>query len=277
MSPASEPEARAGFPLFRTTDRSDDPPVVTSTARSRGFDIRYEDRGSGGAIVLIPGHAASAADWRNAGYVAELAMSHRVLNVDPLGNGLSDKPHEPRAYLWQGVVADIVACMDNADVDRAVIWGYSRGAEMAAGIAATIPDRVTGLILGGADDLVAGLPAGTPLSPEMEALWQGTFERLGAPFTAADQAYYEAFNDPVAIGARGIGSRLSGIVIDFAHIRAPTLLYVGGADLPEAQAGNAAALGVEVTVIPALDHVEGFGRSDLVMPLVFGFLEPRGL
>ena len=138
MSTAVEPVAQLGYPTFRLTDRSGDPPVVTSTVDSRGFSIRYEDRGSGAAIVLIPGSTSSAADWRNAGYLAGLVASHRVLNVDPLGNGLSDKPHDPSAYAWPGVIADLVACMDGAGVDRAVIWGYSRGAEVAAGVAATV-------------------------------------------------------------------------------------------------------------------------------------------
>jgi pimeloyl-ACP methyl ester carboxylesterase len=66
-------------------------------------------------------------------------------------------------------------------------------------------------------------------------------------------------------------------VIDLAKITAPKLLYVGGADFPEAQVGNAAALGVEVTVVPGLDHVDGFGRADLVMPLVLDFLVRLGL
>ena len=40
---------------------------------------------------------------------------------------------------------------------------------------------------------------------------------------------------------------------------------------------TADALGVELQVLPALDHLEAFSRLDLVMPLVREFLEPLEL
>src|SRR5664279_598120 len=108
-----------GYPRNRLTDRSGADPVATKTARSRGYTISFEDAGAGPAIVLIPGWTMSAADWRDAGYVDRLATSHRVLAVDPLGNGLSDKPHDLDAYAWPAVAADVVAVIDAAGVDRA--------------------------------------------------------------------------------------------------------------------------------------------------------------
>src|SRR4029079_15401531 len=107
--------------------RSSASQVVTKTARSRGYAICYEDAGVGQAIVLITGATMSAADWRDAGYVDTLAVDHRVLSIDPLGNGLSDKPRDPDAYGWPDVAADVLAVLDATNVDRAVLWGYSRG------------------------------------------------------------------------------------------------------------------------------------------------------
>ena len=130
-----------GYPRNRLTDRSSASPVVTKTARSRGYTISYEDAGVGQVIVLITGATMSAADWRDAGYVDLLADDHRVLSVDPLGNGLSDKPRDPDAYGWPEVAGDVLAVMDAADVDRAVLWGYSRGGRLAAALAAENPDR----------------------------------------------------------------------------------------------------------------------------------------
>ncbi len=94
-----------GYPRNRLTDRSGTGPVVTKTAQSRGYTISYEDAGVGPVIMLIPGATMSAADWRDAGYVDRLASTHRVLSVDPLGNGQSDKPHDPDAYAWPTVAA----------------------------------------------------------------------------------------------------------------------------------------------------------------------------
>jgi hypothetical protein len=45
----------------------------------------------------------------------------------------------------------------------------------------------------------------------------------------------------------------------------------------DVKARPAQALGVELHVLPDLDHLEEFSRLDPVMPLVFPFLEPLGL
>ena len=149
-----------GYPRNRLTDRSSASPVVTKTARSRGYTISYEDAGVGQVIVLITGATMSAADWRDAGYVDLLADDRRVLSVDPLGNGLSDKPRDPDAYGWPEVAGDVLAVMDAADVDRAVLWGYSRGGRLAAALAAENPDRAAALIVHDSelDDVAKGAP-----------------------------------------------------------------------------------------------------------------------
>jgi hypothetical protein len=116
-----------GYPRNRLTDRSGTDPVVMKTAQSRGYTISYEDAGVGSVIVLIPGATMSAADWRDAGYVDRLAPNHRVLSVDPLGNGLSDKPHDADAYGWPAVAADVLAVMD-----AQTLTGRSCGAIRAA-------------------------------------------------------------------------------------------------------------------------------------------------
>src|SRR5881628_2408208 len=119
-------------------------------ARSRGYAISYEDAGEGSPVVLVPGYMQSAADYREAGYVDRLAAKHRVLIVDPLGHGRSDKPHEADAYRAPGVAADLIAVLDAAGLDRAALWGYSRGAGLAGMAAIEFPRRLTALILGGA-------------------------------------------------------------------------------------------------------------------------------
>ena len=77
-----------------------------------------------------------AAEWRDLGIVDRLATTHRVLSVDSLGHGTSDGPYEWEAYRAPAIGDDIVAAMDDAGVERASIWGYSRGAWMAAMVAA---------------------------------------------------------------------------------------------------------------------------------------------
>jgi pimeloyl-ACP methyl ester carboxylesterase len=267
-----------GYPRNRLTDRSGAGPVIRKTTQSRGHTISFEDAGEGPAIVLIPGSTMSAADWRDAGYIDRLASSHRVLAVDPLGNGLSDKPHEPEAYGWPAVAADVVAVMDATGVDRATVWGYSRGAALAGAVAADFPDRVAALILTGGGDLTPAVPADSPPSAMTEAMLHGDFGPLWDEysFSEEDRKYDQEVNDPIALGAMAIEDDRTS-AIDIGRVTAPALVYVGGNDYPEEERRTSDALGVELQVLPGLDHLQAFSRLDLVMPLVFGFLEPLGL
>jgi pimeloyl-ACP methyl ester carboxylesterase len=267
-----------GYPRNQLTDRPADEVVDTRSTQSRGYRISYDVAGSGPVIILIPGGTMSAGDWRDAGYVDQLATSHRVVSVDPLGLGLSDKPHDPGEYRLPDVAADIISAMDAAGVDRAVMWGYSYGASVAGAVAVHYPERVSGVIF---HDGLPGVAADDAPDLDAEALVKGDWSRLwdGPSFTfsEADRRYDEEFNDPRAIGAMWLGERRSGSTTDLARISAPSLVMKGRKGKAALAAESVDALGVAVDVLPNCDHLEAFSRLDLVMPLVFGFLGPRGL
>jgi len=266
-----------GYPRNRLTDRSGMAPPTIKRARSRGYSISYEDAGAGRAIVLVPGWTMSAADWRDAGYVDRLATRYRVMNVDPLGNGLSDKPHETSAYRQHDVAADIVAVLDAEGIARAVIWGYSRGAGLAITAAADFPDRVAGLILGGGGDYTGD----TPPAPEQEppahlaALLNGDFTPLWErySFTDDDRRHDLEVNDPRTLAAMNLAAAEFGQSALCHRVTAPSLVYVGELDDPDADRKTADALGSTYRLLPGLNHLQEFTEIDLVMPFVFEFLE----
>jgi len=88
---------------------------------SRGFRIHYTVDGEGPPLMLVAPTLGAAQHWLDAGYVAALAPSWRVINVDPLGHGNSDTPHDPDAYEAAGVTKDLVAVLDAEGVDRATV------------------------------------------------------------------------------------------------------------------------------------------------------------
>jgi hypothetical protein len=65
--------------------------------------------------------------------------------------------------------------------------------------------------------------------------------------------------------------------IDIGRVAVPALVYVGELDEPEDERKTSDALGVDLHLLPGLDHLQAFSRLDLVMPLVLGFLEALGL
>lgn len=99
--------------------------------------------------MLVAGTLLAAQDWRDFGYVEALASRWRVINVDPLGPGGSDAPHDPDAYEAAGVTNDLVAVLDAEGVSKATVWGYSRGGWLTCGLAATHPDRIDRIVVGG--------------------------------------------------------------------------------------------------------------------------------
>jgi pimeloyl-ACP methyl ester carboxylesterase len=271
-----EVSANRGWPDWRTPAGDAPATIRVGSADSRGFRISYEDAGAGRPILLVPGHTMMAADWREMGYTQRLAMSRRVITLDPLGHGLSDKPHDAEAYRWPGVVEDLVAVMDAAGVERAPIWGYSRGATLAAGVAIQVPERVSALILGG-EDLLSVPPTQWTADNWAARLtrgeWAALYEVYGG--SAKDHAFAEATLDASALGAAILGRRLSGAagLIDPSRISCPTLIYAGGEDDAQAITRTAEALGVTAHILDGLDHRRGFSASDRVLPLVTDFLD----
>ena len=224
-------------------------------------------------VVLVPGFTMSAADWRGVGYVARLALSRRVLSIDPLGHGQSDTPHEADAYLWPNVAADVIAVMDSASVERAALWGYSRGASLACVAAIEFPERFEAVILGGAGDLAAPLEGAIPAW--VEKLATGDWNALWGvyPYSEDDRRYAEENYDPRAFAACAQGRRLSRYVVNLERLAAPALVYCGCDDDPDDAAPSARALGTRLHTLDGLDHDGAFAAIDRVLPLVVAHLE----
>ncbi|MGE2723114.1 alpha/beta hydrolase [Mycolicibacterium pulveris] len=127
---------------------------VRSGADDR-FDLYYVRAGrkSTHPLLLIPGGpgAASVALYR--GFRRRAAAAGRdVIMVEHRGVGLSrhddsgaDLP--PEAITIDAVVDDIAAVLDDAGVDKAVVYGTSYGSYVAAGVGVRHPDRVHAMVL----------------------------------------------------------------------------------------------------------------------------------
>jgi pimeloyl-ACP methyl ester carboxylesterase len=111
-----------------------------------GVKVGYEVFGDGDpAIVFTPIDAiVQSSAWK--AQVPYLARNHRVVTIDPRGNGRSDHPSDPAAYGDAVDVADTLAVMDATGIERAVLIGLCSSAWRALLTAALHPDRVLGVI-----------------------------------------------------------------------------------------------------------------------------------
>lgn len=250
-------------------------PMRTSTP-SRGFEISYRVDGDGPPLLLLHGWSRWADDWWEAGYAKALVDRYRVIGVDWLGHGESDKSYDPADYREAPIAADLIAVLDAERVDQALVWGFSMGSRHAATLAVLEPSRVAALVCGGGAPLpglegrrerILGAAESIRSDEQMEAF----LRTLGSP----EESIVESLsrNDAAALSAAVAGTAEWTPVAE--DVRAPSLWYEGSKDDPfTADALEfAARLGVETHLIPDADHVQSFRWADKVLAIVCPFLE----
>jgi pimeloyl-ACP methyl ester carboxylesterase len=75
------------------------------------------------------------------------ARGNRVITIDLLGHGQSDRPRDMWRYSMAFFAAQIIALMDHLEIDDAVVMGTSLGANAALEIASTSPERLRGMVI----------------------------------------------------------------------------------------------------------------------------------
>jgi len=111
-----------------------------------GVKVGYEVFGTGEpAIVFVPIDAiVHSHAWK--AQVPYLARTHKVVTIDPRGNGRSDRPTDPAAYADTEFVADTIDVMDALGIERAVLVGLCTSGWRALVVAALHPNRVLGVV-----------------------------------------------------------------------------------------------------------------------------------
>src|SRR5688572_16189299 len=99
--------------------------------RHAGQRIAYTEGGSGARTgVLI--HGLRPSQQMHEPLARALAeRGNRVVTIDLLGHGRSDRPTEPASYSTSLFAEQVVALLDHLAVDEAVILGTSLGANVA--------------------------------------------------------------------------------------------------------------------------------------------------
>ncbi|HJP41005.1 MAG TPA: alpha/beta fold hydrolase [Dehalococcoidia bacterium] len=198
-----------------------------------GVSIYYEERGQGNSIFLTHGFVATGDMWF--GQAEMLTRSHRLITWDMRGHGRTSSPELQAKYSEAETVADMVAIMDAAGVEEAIVGGHSLGGYMALAFHFAHPKRVSALIL---QDTGPGYK-----NPGTREQWNGTareraldFENRGlAAMGKSGETLIANHRSPIGIGraARGMLAQFDARIINsLPDIAVPTLIIVGENDTP---------------------------------------------
>jgi pimeloyl-ACP methyl ester carboxylesterase len=75
------------------------------------------------------------------------ARGNRVITVDLLGHGHSDRPRDMWRYSMPTFAAQTLALMDHLELEQAVVMGTSLGANTALEVASVAPERLRGMVI----------------------------------------------------------------------------------------------------------------------------------
>jgi len=203
-----------------------------------GAKIHYIEAGNGAPLILIHGLADDVAVWDSV--ISPLAARFRVVALDQIGFGLSDKPL--LNYRVSTFVDFLDGFLSELKIKRASLVGNSLGGWVAADFALKHPGRVERLVLSDAPGYAALPKSMNPRT--LSALRLATREdiRYLGPLTFHDKRFYEdvdlALKQRVAAGdsytvSQILDSMIRGEdVLDnrLAAINQPTLVVWGRED-----------------------------------------------
>jgi pimeloyl-ACP methyl ester carboxylesterase len=251
---------------------------------SGGLRLYYGVSGSGPPVLWHTGGCGDSTMWETAGYIAALP-GYRHLLFDHRGHGRSEAPPTIAGHRMSCYVDDVIAVLDDAGIERAVLVGYSMGGRVAYAVAGSHPRRLGGVI--GLDSVPDRVEKPAELRSDAgKVMAEGTraviqemadgeteppppwlLEHLcttdAATFAGAFEAYATAppFWPP-------------------DRITVPTLFLLGvgegdGDWWARGQSAAAAMPDARAVALPGLRHLQAFWRTDVTLPAVEQFLAER--
>jgi lipase len=159
-------------------------------------------------VLAVHGVTSSLEVWR--AVARELTASARVAVLAPDLRGRGHSAELPGPYGIAAHLADMIAVLDHAAVERAVLVGHSLGGFVVAGLAAQYPERASGVVLLDGGLVVPTLPA-QDLAEVLEAMVDTALVRSELTLESVDEyvetwkmhpAFAQAWDDDVDAYAR---------------------------------------------------------------------------
>src|SRR5438128_3871541 len=172
-------------PQFLTAQQTTAP--VDKVASVYGAKVHYVDAGTGSPVILLHGLADDIGVWESA--IAPLAAKYRIVALDQIGFGRSDKPL--LNYRVSTFVDFLDGFLNELKIERASLVGNSLGGWVAASFALAHPQRVDRLVLCDAAGYAAVSKTMDPRALSALRLASREDIRYLGPLTFRDKRFYE--------------------------------------------------------------------------------------
>jgi pimeloyl-ACP methyl ester carboxylesterase len=128
------------------------PPNVTAeypfeshfVALANGHRLHFVDEGSGDVLLCVHGNPTWSFAWRSV--VREFRATHRVIAIDHLGCGLSDKPQDYN-YCLANHIANLQTLIEKLDLRNITLLAHDWGGAIGMGVAGRLPERFAKFVL----------------------------------------------------------------------------------------------------------------------------------
>ncbi len=123
---------------------ADEYPFASRHLSIGGHRYHYVDEGSGPLLLMVHGNPTWSFAWRR--LIRNLSMEFRVVAVDHIGCGLSDKPQNYQ-YTLQQHIDNLVEFITQLELHEITLCAHDWGGAIGMGAAAVLPDRFQRIVL----------------------------------------------------------------------------------------------------------------------------------
>ena len=130
-------ERRDGF--------ADEYPFAAHWFEVDGHVQHYIDEGQGPVLLMVHGNPTWSFAWRR--LVKNLSRDHRVIAIDHLGCGFSEKPQDRNVYTLNQHIQRLAALVQLLNLQQITLFGHDWGGAIGMGCAGRMDDRFQRFVL----------------------------------------------------------------------------------------------------------------------------------
>ena len=156
------------------------------------IELFYEEMGSGEPLILLHGNGEDHTIFDNV--AKHFAKQYHVIAIDTRGHGKSPLGDEPFS-LYQ-FAEDLNDFMDEHNIEKANILGFSDGGNIALIFASKYPEKVIKLIANGANTKPSGIKPLVHLAMLFRYMLYSVAAAFSGKFELKKALYYIMLHEP---------------------------------------------------------------------------------